>query len=89
MIYAAVVIYRSTNCGMSPGYSVRICNGDAVIASYSAGGHPADSQAPGESPIRTVRQWAISSATEMFQHAAGRMPAANEVEVEIESPDEE
>lgn len=86
---ASVVIYRSNRRGMSQGYSVTVFDAQDVIASYSAGGHPADSQAPGESPLPTVRRWAISTAKEVFQEHAGRRPTANEMEVEIETPDEE
>jgi hypothetical protein len=74
---------------MSQGYSVRICDGDNELAYYSAGGHPQDSQAPGESPFRTVRRWAVSTAKEMFAEHAGRQPKAIEIEVETESPDGE
>jgi hypothetical protein len=86
---ASVVMYRSTNKGMSSGYSIRLFDGQNEIASYSAGGHPADSQAPGESPMRTVRRWALSTAKEIFSEHAGRLPAVNEIEVETETPDEE
>lgn len=84
----SVVIHGSTKRGISAGYSIRLFDGDE-IASYSAGGHPCDSQAPGESPLPTVRSWAISTAKEMFVEHAGRQPRANEIEVEIETPDEE
>jgi hypothetical protein len=85
----SVVIYRSTSRGMSQGYSITLFDGNAVIANYSAGGHPCDSQAPGESPFSTVRSWGISTAKEMFAEHAGRQPTANEIEIEIKSPDEE
>jgi hypothetical protein len=85
----SIVIYRSTSRGMSQGYSIRLFDGNEEIASYSAGGHPCDSQAPGESPMRTVRRWALSTAKEMFVEHSGRLPAANEIEIEMESPDGE
>jgi hypothetical protein len=85
----SVVIHRSTNRGQSSGYSIRLFDGNKEVAFYSAGGHPADSQAPGESSIRTVRKWAMTTAKEMFAEHAGREPATEEIEVEIESPDEE
>jgi len=85
----SVVIYRSKNRGQSSGYSICLLDGDAVIESYSAGGHPAESQSPGESPFATVRKWALSTAKEKFVEQAGREPTRNEIEVETESPDEE
>lgn len=85
---ASVVIYRSTKRGQSSGYSIRLFDGDAEIANYSAGGHPADTQAPGESSTRIVRKWAISTAKEMYTEHAGRLPTANEIEIEMQSPDE-
>jgi hypothetical protein len=85
----SVVIFRSSCRGMSSGYSITVFDAQDVIASYSAGGHPADSQAPGESPMSTVRRWAISTAKEMFAECAGREPTVQEIEVEIDTPDEE
>jgi hypothetical protein len=74
---------------MSRGYSIDLYDDDAVVESYRAGGHPRDSQEEGESPLSTVRQWAISTAKEMFTEYAGRLPETTEIEVEIKSPDEE
>jgi hypothetical protein len=85
----SVVVHGSTKRGMGAGYSIRLFDGTKEVAFYSAGGHPADSQAPGESSIRTVRKWAMSTAKEMFEEHVGREPATEEIEVEIESPDEE
>jgi hypothetical protein len=85
----SVMIYRSKNRGQSNGYSIRLFSGPKEIAGYSAGGHPCDSQAPGESPFSTVRKWAISTAREMFAEHAGRQPTADEIEVETESSEGE
>ena len=88
-MFVSIVIYRSKKRGQSSGYSVRLFDGQNEMAYYSAGGHPLDSQEVGESSIRIVRQWAISTAKELFEEHAGRKPASNEIEIELESPDEE
>jgi len=89
VMFVSVVIYRSKKRGQSSGYSIRLFDGQNEIASYSAGGHPLDSQEEGESSTRTVRKWAISTGKEMFIEHAGRQPTVNEIEVEVETPDEE
>lgn len=85
----SITIHLSTKKKLSSGYTVSLFDGPNEVTTYWAGGHPADSQAPGESPTRTVRQWALSTAREIFAEHAGRLPKANEIEVELESPDEE
>lgn len=88
-MFVSVVIYCSKKRSQSSGYSIRLFDGDAEIAYYSAGGHPCDSQAPGESPLSTVRKWARSSTNEMFAEYTGRLPKADEIEIKMESPNEE
>lgn len=88
-MFVSVTIYRSRKHGLSVGYSVNVFDGENEVQRYAAGGHPCDSQADGESPTRIVRKWALSTAKELFAEHAGRKPKANEIEIDLESPEGE
>lgn len=75
---ALVTVYRCKRRNKASGYNVQILKGNRMLASYGAGANPKDSQAPGISAYKTVKEWALGTASEMFLEAFGRLPSENE-----------
>ncbi len=79
---AQITIYETAK-GISSGYHLLILHAGKTLEDYSAGGHPLESQAPGESSTSTVKAWALSTAKDLFYEHFGREPTRHEIEVEV------
>ena len=77
-----VIIYTVDN-KKSNGFEIHFYQDGKWLESYSAGGNPHDSCAPGVSTIPVIRKWAIQTAKDMLKDRQGFKGKIDQINVEL------